>query len=90
MLIISYDIESNKLRSKFAKALESLGATRLQYSVFEAHNSTRVLENLRLMIREEFGPKFTGADSVVVFVVNEDKTERFGNAVHRENDLNFF
>lgn len=90
MLIISYDIKNNKLRTAFAKKLEELGAVRFQYSVFEARNSSRILDNLRLVIKENFAPKFTPADSVVIFHVNEEKTEKYGNAVHRDKDLNFF
>lgn len=90
MLIISYDIKNDKLRTAFAKKLEELGAIRFQYSVFEAKNSSRILNNLRLLVKETFGPKFTPEDSVVIFHVNEDKTEKYGNAVHRDKDLNFF
>ena len=35
MIIISYDIKEDKVRSKFAKMLEKNGAIRLQYSVYE-------------------------------------------------------
>ena len=90
MLIISYDIKNDKLRTAFAKKLEELGAIRFQYSVFEARNSSRILNNLRLLVKETFGPKFTPEDSVVFFHVNEDKTEKYGNALHRDKDLNFF
>ena len=90
MIIISYDIKNDKLRSSFSKALERLGAIRLQYSVFEARNSTRVLDNLRLIIRDDFGPKFCPDDSVCIFHCQEEKTEKYGNAVHRDKDLLFF
>ena len=90
MIIISYDIKSDKLRTKFAKRLEELGARRLQYSVFEALNSSRVLDNLRFVIREEFASKFCMDDSVVVFHCEEEKTERYGNADQRTGNLLFF
>lgn len=89
MIIISYDIKDNKLRSKFSKMLEANGAIRLQYSVFEARNSSRLLDNLRLSIRQDYGPLFCADDSVVIFHCDEDKTEKFGNAVHRDQDVLF-
>ena len=42
MLIISYDISNDKLRTKFSKFLCKFGY-RLQYSVFEIKNSKRIL-----------------------------------------------
>lgn len=89
MIIISYDIKDNKLRTKFSKMLEANGAVRLQYSVFEARNSTRLLNNLRLSIREEYGPLFCMDDSVVIFHCDELKTEKYGNALHRDADVLF-
>lgn len=90
MIIISYDIKNDKLRTQFSKTLEALGASRLQYSVFEARNSTRILNNLRFVIRNDFGPRFCADDSVCIFHCHEEKTEKFGNAVHRDQDLLFF
>lgn len=89
MIIISYDIQNNKLRTRFAKMLEANGAVRLQYSVFEARNSTRILGNLRLAIKQEYGPLFGMDDSVVIFHCNEEKTEKYGNALHRDEDALF-
>ncbi len=90
MIIVSYDIKNDKLRASFSKKLEALGATRLQYSVFEARNSSRIIDNLRFIIKDEFGPKFCMDDSVCIFHCNEDKTEKYGNSVHRDKDLLFF
>lgn len=89
MIIISYDIKNNKLRSRFAKMLEANGAVRLQYSVFEARNSKRILDNLRLSIQQEYGPIFCMDDSVVIFHCDEEKTEKYGNAIHRDSDILF-
>lgn len=89
MIIISYDIKNNKLRTKFAKMLEANGAIRLQYSVFEARNSTRILDNLRLSIKEEYGPLLCMDDSVVIFHCDEEKTEKYGNSLHRDEDCLF-
>ena len=35
MLVVSYDIKDDKLRTKFSKMLTKNGAVRLQYSVYE-------------------------------------------------------
>lgn len=84
MIIISYDIKNNKLRTSFSKALQKLGANRLQYSVYEARNSSRLIDNLRLTIKGKFAPKFTMDDSVCIFHCNEEKTEKYGNAIYQD------
>ena len=50
MLLISYDISNDKVRTKFAKYLSKFGF-RLQYSVFEITNSETVLHNIETEIR---------------------------------------
>ena len=57
MLLVSYDISDDKLRTKFAKFLKKFGY-RLQYSVFQVTNSQRVLENITAEINNTFGKKF--------------------------------
>ena len=47
MIIVSYDISDDKLRTNFAKYLSKFGH-RIQYSVFEIDNSTRILDNLQM------------------------------------------
>jgi CRISPR-associated protein Cas2 len=42
MLIVSYDISNDKIRTRFAKFLSKFGY-RLQYSIFEIKNSKRIL-----------------------------------------------
>ncbi len=86
MIIVSYDISDNKLRSKFAKFLMQYG-DRVQYSVYEIHNSERVLNIITEEIKFNFEKHFTGADSVILFRFTEREVLRFGNAVHREQDL---
>lgn len=49
-VIISYDIENDKLRAKIAKILEGHGE-RVQYSVFECHLSEKQLQALEKRIR---------------------------------------
>ena len=50
MLIVSYDIKNDKLRTKFSKYLSKFGF-RLQYSVFQIDNSKRILENIKIAIQ---------------------------------------
>ena len=45
MIIISYDISSDKKRTKFNKYICKFGH-RLQYSVYEIENSERILNNI--------------------------------------------
>ena len=45
MVIVSYDISNDKLRTKFAKYLSRFGH-RLQYSVFEIDNSEKIVNNI--------------------------------------------
>lgn len=90
MLIISYDIKDDKLRTKFSKTLTKNGAVRLQYSVYEVNNTDRVLNNLRVIIEDLFAKKFGGCDSVMIFDVNGVKLTKYGNAIHRDQDVLYF
>lgn len=90
MLIISYDIKDDKLRTKFAKTLKKNGAVRLQYSVYEVNNTDRVLNNLRVIIEDLFSKEFCGCDSVMIFDVNGVKLTKYGNAIHRDKDVVYF
>lgn len=60
---------------------------RIQYSVYEIHNSERILNLVLLQVKELFEKSFTGEDSVIIFKFNEREVLRFGNAQHREKDL---
>lgn len=90
MLIISYDISDDKLRTKFSKTLMKQGAIRLQYSVYEVNNSKRVLDNLKIRLDKFYGPRFSGGDSVLIFDVDESKTIKYGCAIHRDRDIVYF
>lgn len=90
MVIISYDIKNNKIRTKFAKMLRSQGAIRLQFSVYEVNNTQRIIENIRLQIVDRFSKLFTGADSVMIFDAPNAKIQKFGNAIHRDQDVVYF
>jgi len=89
MLIISYDISNNKVRTKFSKYLKKYGR-RLQYSVYEIENSDRILSILMAEIKNNFEKMFTNADSVFIFDMRHKKIHRFGYAVNEESDLLIF
>lgn len=87
MIIVSYDIADDKLRTKFAKYLTRFGH-RIQYSVFEIDNSERILNNIICDIHNIYEKKFTQADSVYIFNMSKwCKVERFGYAKNEENTL---
>ena len=90
MLVISYDIKDDKLRGRFAKMISKNGAIRLQYSVYEVNNTSRILDNLILKIENEFAKKFDGGDSVIIFDVSGVKLKKYGNAIHRDKDIVYF
>ena len=89
MIIVSYDIKEDKIRSKFAKMLEKSGAIRLQYSVYEFNNTKRISDTLLLKI-EQFSKAFTGADSILILEGSTIKLKKYGNAIHRDQDVVFF
>lgn len=89
MLIVSYDIKNDKIRNRFSKLLQKQGAIRLQLSVYEVVNTQRVFDNLSILIEDFATHYLTGADSVVVFDVNSIKLKKYGNAIHRDQDIVF-
>ncbi len=87
MIIVSYDISDDKLRTKFAKYLLKLGH-RLQYSVFEIDNSRRILDNIISDLKNEFEKRFTQSDSVIIFKLSSScEVLRFGYARNDESDF---
>lgn len=87
MLLITYDIHETKLRTKFSNFLCRFGR-RVQFSVFEIKNSRRILENITTEIRSKFLPRFSQADSVLIFDIGDtDCVARFGYASNEECDL---
>lgn len=89
MIIISYDIADDKMRTRFSKMLTKQGAVRLQYSVYEVRNTKRIVDNLMLKI-ESYAKHFTMDDSVVIFDVAENAVIKYGNAIHRDQDVVYF
>lgn len=87
MIIISYDISDDKLRTKFSKYLEKYGH-RIQYSVFEIDNSEKILNNIMADISNRFEKKFCQEDSIIIFILSKScKTVRYGYAKNIEKDL---
>ena len=86
MIIISYDISDDKMRTNFSKMLKKHGAIRLQFSVYEAVNTKRIIENLVAKI-ESYSKHFTADDSVIIFDVDVDKLTKYGCAIHRDQPI---
>lgn len=87
MLLVSYDIANDKVRTKFAKFLSKFGF-RLQYSVFEIHNSDTVLRNIQNEIENFYVKTFTEEDSVIIFNLSATCTKTcYGYAKNEETDF---
>lgn len=87
MIIVSYDISDDKLRTKFSKFLKRFGRM-LQYSVYEINNSKRILDIVMVEIHDRFEPKFSQSDSVMIFKLSETcEITRFGYAKNEEYDM---
>jgi len=87
MLIVSYDFENDKTRTRFSRFLERYG-WRIQYSVFQVRDSDRVLENILAEVELKYKKEFTGADSIVIFHICEGckkRVKRYGYARHEES-----
>jgi CRISPR-associated protein Cas2 len=89
MLLVSYDISNDKVRTQFSKFLSKFGF-RLQYSVFEIHNSERLLSVLEHEINGNYMKHFTEDDSVIIFNIADDcKKTTYGYAKHEDQSLLF-
>ncbi len=87
MVIISYDISDDKLRTKFSKYLSRFGH-RLQYSVFEIDNSTRILNNIITDLKNKYERAFSQSDSVIIFKMSSScEIIRYGYAKNDEKDF---
>jgi CRISPR-associated protein Cas2 len=87
MIIISYDIANDKLRTKFSKYLCRFGH-RIQYSVFEIENSNKILNNIMNDIENIYSKRFSDADSVYIFKLSTScEVTRYGYAKHEEQDI---
>lgn len=87
MLLISYDITNDKVRTKFSKYLSKFGF-RLQYSVFEISNSDTVLKNIEAEIENTYMKAFTEEDSIIIFNLSETcKKTCYGYAKNEEKEV---
>jgi CRISPR-associated protein Cas2 len=87
MIVISYDIQDNKLRRNFAKYIKKYGH-RMQYSVYEIDNSPKILTNIIADIKNSFEKRFSQADSIIIFKLsNTCEITRFGYAKNDEKDI---
>lgn len=87
MYLIVYDIQSDKLRTKFAKCLERYGV-RMQYSVFSITNSPRILANIKVELTTHFEKSFTQGDSVMIYQVPDNAcVAKFGYPIDDDLDL---
>ena len=90
MLVVSYDIANNKLRTRFMKMLKKHGAIRLQFSVYEINNTKRIRDILKVQIETRFASQFDGGDSIFVFETDSQTAVKYGNAIHRDTDILYF
>ena len=87
MFLIMYDIEDDKIRTRFSKFLSQYGI-RLQYSVFKIENSLRILENIKIRVKEKYEPLFSQSDSVLIYQIPDKSCiAKFGYPVNEETDL---
>ena len=87
MVIVSYDISNDRLRTKFAKYLSRFGH-RLQYSVFEIDNSERIVDNIVNDLKNKYEKSFSQEDSVIIFKLSSScEVLRFGYAKNDEKDF---
>lgn len=87
MIIVSYDIADDKLRTKFSKYLLKFGH-RIQYSVFEIDNSPRIVKNIMADIDNKYKKLFGQMDSVYIFNMSAScEVVRYGYAKNEEKSL---
>lgn len=89
MLIISYDITSDKIRSKFMTYIKKYGR-RLQYSVYEINQSDRITRTILTQIEVDRVPLFENTDSVIIRPICKwcrGKIIRYGYSVAEEQEI---
>jgi len=91
MLVVTYDIKDDKLRTQFSRLLKKYGY-RLQYSVFTIKNSDRIMRIIIDEIRHKFEKNFSNSDSIIIFrfsMSSIDKMLKFGFAKNMDDDIVF-
>ena len=87
MIIVSYDISDDKLRTRFSKFLSKFGH-RLQYSVYKIENSERLLNIISSEVENKFSKRFSEADSVYIFRLSKScEVTKYGYARNEDTDL---
>ena len=89
MLLLTYDISDDKVRTDFSTFIQQYGE-RVQYSVYKIKNSNRVLTNISIEIKHNFLKRFKNTDSVYVFKVCEackKQVLKFGSATYEDKDV---
>lgn len=86
MVLVSYDISDDKLRTKFARDLSKYGF-RLQYSLFQINNSEHLLDNFINILENKYSSKFSQSDSVLIIRLNPNcKIDKYGYAKNEDTD----
>lgn len=86
MVLVSYDISDDKLRTKFARELSKYGF-RLQYSLFQINNSEHLLDNFINILENKYSSKFSQSDSVLIIRLNPNcKIDKYGYAKNEDSD----
>ena len=70
MIVISYDISNDKLRTRFSKYLSRFGH-RIQYSVFEIDNSESFLSNIEIDIKLCYCKPLSLCDIITLKLLND-------------------
>ncbi|MBD3231921.1 CRISPR-associated endonuclease Cas2 [Candidatus Dependentiae bacterium] len=92
MLLISYDITDDRLRTKFSKFIKKYGH-RLQYSVYEIDNGKAVLNKITKEIDLRFKKSFSNCDSVMIINTChacDNKIVKYGYLENEEKELLYF
>ena len=88
-MLLSYDISKTKTRTLFAKFIKKYG-NRVQYSVWQIENSTRLLNIIHKEIEHKFSKLFQETDSVYIYRICEsceNKAIKYGYAAHENNEV---
>ena len=87
MILISYDISDDRVRTRFANYLKKFGY-RLQYSLYKIKNSQRLLEIIKTEIINNFEKIFKETDSVILIETSQTcKITSFGYAKNDDSDI---
>lgn len=87
LVLISYDISNDKLRTRFNRFIRKYGG-KLQFSVYEIDNSSTILDNIVNEITTNFEKKFSEEDSIIIINLSKScKITKFGYAKHDDEEM---